>query len=248
MMADDAMSMAGAGAPRGWNRPVRPLALLLVGAGVLLVWLVLMAAAVWYFYEHWEARLTLQHQPVRLRLPEGMLAMAEVSTPVKTRLDVKPLVQVPIRQVVSAQLSDHLQAQVQLKTVLPVDTQVTVDQVIPVRTTLNLMVALRAWLPAMPVTVPVTLDMPLHVTVPVKTDLPVNLDLLVSGNLPPSIQVPIDATFQARPRVKGAIEARMVSQTAFRLLSPTEPFDLRIEQARLSVPFNLTFLKQRAPQ
>jgi hypothetical protein len=55
----------------------------------------------------------------------------------------------------------------------------------------------------------------------------------------------VNAVFSVRPEVVGDIEARMESQTAFRLVSPVEPFDLQIEQAHLRVPFNLTFFKQR---
>lgn len=233
--------------PRGWNRPIKPVALIVVGGGVLLVWLVLMAVSVWYFYEHWEARLTLNQLPVRLRLPEGMVAMAEVSSPVKTRIDMRPLVKIPVKQTMTVQLPDHLQARAHLKTTLPVDTSVTVEQMVPVSTTLNMQVALRSWLPSMPVSVPVTLQVPLKITVPVKTEVPVDLDVAIRGELPPTLNVPVDTVFAMRPHVKGVVTAHMSSQTAFHLLSPIEPFPLAIERTNLSVPFNLTFLKQRAP-
>ena len=233
--------------PRGWNRPIKPLALIVVGGAVLLIWLVLMAVSVWYFYEHWEARLTLSQQAVHLRLPEGMVAMAEVGSPLKTRIDMRPVVKIPVKQTMSVQLPDHLQARASIKTTLPVETTVTVEQMVPVSTTLNMQVALRSWLPTMPVSVPVTLQVPLKLTVPVKTEVPVDLDVAISGELPPTLNIPIDTVFAMRPHVKGVVSAHMSSQTAFHLLSPTEPFPLAIERANLSVPFNLTFLKQRAP-
>lgn len=232
--------------PRGWNRPVKPGALVLVGGSVLVLWLLAMAASIWYFYAHWEARLTMHDQAVRLRLPEGMQALAEVSSPLHSRLDMQPLVQVPIRQTMPAQIVDQLQAQVKLHTTIPVDTSVTVAQMVQVKTTLNLSVSVFSWLPRVPVTLPVTLDLPLNMVVPLKADIPVDLDLAVSGNLPSVLHIPIDATFAVRPRIKGAIEARMVSQTAFSLL-PLAPFPLVIEHANLRVPFDLTLLKQRAP-
>jgi hypothetical protein len=98
--------------PRGWNRPVRPVALLVVGGAVLLLWLVLMTTSVWWFYEHWEARLTLRNQQVSLRLPAGMPAMAEVTSPLRSRLNLRPRIEVPVHQTVSAELPDHLQAHV----------------------------------------------------------------------------------------------------------------------------------------
>lgn len=232
--------------PWGWNRPIKPVALIVVGGAVLLIWLVLMSISVWYFYEHWEARLTLLKQPVQLRLPEGMVAMAEVSSPLQTRIDMRPVVRIPIKQTMSVQMPDHLNAMAHIKTTLPVDTSVTVEQLVPVKTTLNMQVALRSWLPSMAVSVPVTLNVPLKMTVPVKTDVPVDLDVAISGELPPSLHIPIDTVFTVQPHVKGVVTAHMSSQTAFSLLSPIEPFPLTIDRASLSVPFNLTFLKQRA--
>ena len=232
-------------APRGWNRPVRPVALIVVGGAVLLIWLVLMAVSVWYFYEHWEARLTLHHQAVTLRLPAGMQALAEVAAPLHTRINLRPLLHVPVKQVVTAQLSDHVQANVKLRTTLPIDTTVTVDQVVPISTVLDTTVKLRSWLPRIPVSLPVTFKLPLHMVVPVKAEVPVDLDLVASGDLPPTLRIPIDASFDVRPVIQGAIQARMLSQTAFRLVAPVEPFPLSIEEAHLRVPFNLTFFTQR---
>jgi hypothetical protein len=225
---------------------VRPGALIVVGGAVLLIWLVLMAVAVWYFYEHWEARLTLRDQPVALRLPAGMQAMAEVAMPLHTRIDMQPSLQVPIKQVLTAQLSDHVQAKVRLQTTLPVDTTVTVDQVVPVSTVLDTTVKLRSWLPRMPVSLPLTFNVPLHITVPVKAEVPVDLDVVASAELPPTIDIPVDARFDVKPYVKGAIQARLLSQTAFSLIAPVEPFGVRIEEAHLNVPFNLAFVTQRA--
>lgn len=231
--------------PRGWNRPVRPVALLTVGAAVLLAWLVIMGVSVWYFYAHWEARLTLHNQDVTLRLPAGMPAMAEINSPLKTRIALSPLIHVPLKQMLVAQLSDQIQAKVKLKTVLPIDTTVNVDQVVSVTTTLSMLVPLRSWLPKINVTLPLTVNVPVHLVVPIKLDLPVDLDLLVGGDLPPTLNVPVDATFDVRPEVKGLIEARIQTLTEFKLISPVEPIPVRIEQAHLRVPFNLAFLKQR---
>jgi hypothetical protein len=234
-------------AVRGWNRPVRPVALIVVGSSLLLIWLVLMTASVWYFYEHWEARLTLNNQRVALRLPAGMPAMAEVTSPLRSRIDLQPLVHVPIHQTVSARFDDQLQARAQLHTVLLIDTSVTLDQLIPVHTTLTLDVPLRSWLPRINVTLPVTLNLPVHMVVPVKAQVPVDLDVLVSGKLPEKLDIPIHAMFDLRPQVRGDIEARMLTQTEFRLVSPVAPFDLSIEHAHLRVPFNLTVFKRRLP-
>lgn len=245
--ASTTLSDTSAVAPRGWHRPVRPVALVLVGGTVLLVWLTLMMASVWYFYAHWEARMTMRNQAVRLRLPEGMQAVAAVHSPLRSRIDMQPLVRVPIHQVMPARISDQLQARVQLRSAIPIDTSVTVDHLVQVKTTVDLSVSVFSWLPRVPVSLPVTVDLPVRMVVPIKKDIPIDLDLTVSGNLPPQLNIPIDAMFAVRPRIKGDIEARMVSETAFKLVTPLTPFPLTIEQANLRVPFDLTFLRQRGP-
>lgn len=234
-------------APRGWNRPVRPLALVLVGGGVLLVWLVLMAVSVWYFYEHWEARVALRDQRLALRLPDGMSAVAMVTSPLRSRLNVQPLVHIPIKQTLTATLPDQLEAHVQLHTVLPVDTSVTINQLVPIQTTLKVDVPLRSWLPRINVTLPLAFNLPVHLVVPVKAQVPVDLDMLISGDLPPTLSIPLDATFAVRPHIKGELRAHMQSEAVFHLVAPLAPFEMSIAQAFLRVPFDLTFLKQRAP-
>ena len=137
----------------------------------------------------------------------------------ETRIDMRPVVRFPIKQTMSVQMPDHLNAMAHLKTTLPIDTSVTVEQMVPVKTTLNMQVKLRSWLPGMPVSVPVTLNVPLKLTVPVKAEVPVDMDVAISGELPPTLNIPIDTVFSVRPHVKGVVTARMSSQTAFKLLA-----------------------------
>jgi hypothetical protein len=233
--------------PRGWNRPVKPVALVVVGATLLAVWLLLFTASVWYFYGYWEARFTLRDQPVALRLPVNMQALAEVQSPLRSRLDVSPTLRLPIHQTLTAQIQDSLDARVQLSTTLPIDTEVTVDQDVPVRTTVTLSVPLRSWLPPIPVTLPVDVMLPVHMVVPVHAQVPVVLDVHATGELPPSLRIPLDTTFVLKPSIHADLTARMVGRTEFRLLAPLEPFPVQIEKAALRVPFNLTVLGQPQP-
>lgn len=231
--------------PRGWNKPVRPVALLLVGGAVLLIWLVWIAVAVWSFYEHWQVAIDLRQQPVTLRLPSGMEAMAQIVSPVRTHVDLQPRLRIPIQQVVPVQLPHEVQAQVHVKAVLPLETTVVVDQVLPIRTTVSTSVSLLSWLPRLPLTIPVHVDMPVHMAVPVKVDVPVDLDVSAKGELPPVQRVPVRATFDVHPHVVFDVTPHVLSQTAFTLTGQMDPIPLRIEEARLHVPFNLTLLNQR---
>jgi hypothetical protein len=240
----------GAGSPqgpRGWHRPVRPGALLLVGAVVLLLWLLLMVLGVGYFYRHWQARVALRDQPVLLRLPAGLPSVARISEPVRTRLDMHPTVSVPLHQVVPVEVRNQLMAQVRLKATVPVVTEVTVSQNIPVHTTLETDMRVRSWLPSMHVSLPVSFNLPVRLTVPVRAQLPIDLDVLVSGALTQTLQVPLDTTVTVHPHVVGELSARLDSETGFRLLDPVPPIALRIARADLRVPFNLAVLSQQQP-
>lgn len=239
------MAVAHGGAPRGWHRPVRPVALLLVGGAVLLLWLALMLAATWYVHARWDALIDLREQPVRLRLPAGLNALAEVQGPLRTRLDIAPHVRVPLRQTLSAEVSDSLEAQVRLHTVVPVATRVRVEQTVPVRTSLQLSVPVLSWLPRFEVTVPLTVAVPIRLDVPVRLDVPLDLDAHVSGALRAPLQVPLDVVLDLRPEVHADLAVAVSRQMAFRLLGPMAPMPLRIEQARLRLPFSQPSLRQR---
>ncbi len=239
------LGAAGARPPRGWHRPVRPVALIVVGAGVLLVWGGLMLAATWYVYARWDAIVELRDHPVKLRLPEGLQAMAEVSAPLQAHVNLSPRVRVPLRQTLSVELSDSLQAQTRLRATVPVDTVLHVEQSVPVRTSLSLSVPVVSWLPRFEVTVPVALDLPVKVDVPVKLEVPLDMDVLASGELHAPLQVPLDVDLNLRPQVRGPLPVQIHRQMAFRLLGPMQPMPVLIERARLSLPFSQPRLRQR---
>lgn len=240
-----ALGQGAALAPRGWNRPVRPGALLVVGAVVLLVWGCLMVAATWFVYAHLDAIVDLRQQPVALRLPEGLQALAEVSAPVQTRVDLAPRVVVPLRQTLAVEVSDSLQARARLQTRVPVDTVVHVAQSVPVRTSLQLSVPVVSWLPRFEVTVPLVLDLPVKLDVPIQLQVPLDLDVLASGELRAPLQVPLDVNLPLRPEVRGELQVGIGRQMAFRLLGPMPTMPVTIERARLNLPFSQPRVRQQ---
>jgi hypothetical protein len=226
-------------APRGWNRPVKPGALIVVSVIVLLVWLAVVGSAVWYFYETWEARFTLRDQPVQLRLPTGMKASADVASPIRTRIDLRPRLVLDLDQTMPVRITDSLIAHATLNTILPIDTSVQVDTVVPVSTTLDLSVSIKSWLPRVQVSVPLTLNLPVRMTVPIRTEVPISLDIDASGELPPALDVPVRATFVLHPEIRADIDVRMDATTLFSLTGPMAPFDVRIARADVRLPFHL---------
>ncbi len=231
-------------APRGWNRPVKPTALIVVSVLVLLSWLALSIAATLYFYEAWEARFTMREQPVTLRLPAGMQALAEVGGPVRTRVDMRTPLKLHLDQPMTVNLHDSLVARAQLQTTLPVDTDIEIDTVVPVQTVLDTSVSVKSWLPRVAVKLPLTLSLPVRMRVPVRAEVPVNLDLLASGRLPERLQVPVRGDFIVRPHVRGDLDVTVTAQTRFRLTQPLFLSELHIVQADVRLPMSLG-LKQR---
>ncbi|OGB02725.1 MAG: hypothetical protein A3G29_02180 [Burkholderiales bacterium RIFCSPLOWO2_12_FULL_64_99] len=226
---------------------MRPRALLVVSVALLLVWLALMAGGVMWFYARFESHITVREQPVRVRLPSGLPALAEMSSPLRLQLPQALKVNVPVKQSVSLELRDSVQARVQVKTVLPVSTDVPVDHEVLISTVARMHAPVFRWLPPLDVTVPVQLRLPVHLVVPVRAEVPLDLDVTVSGELRKSVNVPVDTVLALRPQVKGDIVARMQAQTAFRLFGPQEPVPMTIADARLRVPFDLTWFTRRAP-
>lgn len=237
---------ATADTPRGWHRPVRPGAMLAVAVSMLVLWLALMVGGVMWFYAHFESHITVHEQAVRLRLPSGLPALAEVSSPLTLQVPPTLRVQVPVRQEVPVTLHDSVHARVRLATTLPVSTEVQVAHEVEVKTVARLHAPVHRWLPALDVTVPVQIRLPVRLRVPVKTEVPLDLDLAVSGELNETVRVPVDTVMALRPQVRSDIVAQMQSQTAFRLFGPQEPVPMTITDTRLRLPFDLPWITTQA--
>lgn len=227
---------------------MRPAALVVVSAAVLLVWGGLLVATTLYVYARWDALIDLHQQPLKLRLPEGLEAWAEVAAPLHTQLALSPRVVVPVQQTLAIEVSDSLQARTRLKATVPVETVVHVEHTVPVRTTLRLSVPVLSWLPSFDVTVPLTLDLPVKLDVPIKLDVPLDLDVLATGQLTAPLKVPLDLRLPLRPEVRGDIHVNISRRMAFRLLGPMPTMPVVIEQAHLNLPFSQPRLRQRATQ
>ena len=230
----------------GWNRPISLKSLLVVGGLVLLVWSALMLVAFWFVYTQLDARMELRDQPVTLRLPAGLQARAQVEQPVRTMIDLRPRVDVPVRQRLQAQVEDTLMTRASLETTVAVDTVVQVDQVVPVETELSMQVPLVGWLPAFDVTLPVTLSLPFKAVVPVRAQVPVKFDAMVSGELRAPVEVPLDMVFRLRPEVHQEVRAKVRGQMDFEVRDAMPPMPLTIERARLLVPFDVPSIRHRA--
>lgn len=222
---------------RGWHRPVGWVPLLVVSLLVLLLWLALMAASVWWLRGHWQALATLRHLPLVLNLPQGIVGQADVHSRLVTRLDMNPAVALPINQVVSVQLLDTLQARTTVRTEVPVSTQVDFQADIPVVTEVEAEVPVVSWLPSMAVKLPVQFTVPIKVSVPVRATLPLALDLAVSAQVPEPLAVPLKTVIHTRVPLHARLEATVTRQTEFRLDQAILSMPMVIERTPMRVPF-----------
>jgi hypothetical protein len=92
----------------------------------------------------------------------------------------------------------------------------------------------------------VALTVPVRLSVPVRAQVPLDLDLVVSGEMRQAVPLTLDQTLVVRPRLDAPVQAQLTRQTRFALHGETAPIPLELLDARLRVPFDLTFLRQRA--
>jgi len=222
--------------PRGWHRPVRRRHVVLVMGGVALVWIAAVASTAWFTRAHWQTSVTLRDQNITLRLPTGMPARAEVSTPLHTRLDTHATVAVPIDQMVRVQLMNKLGAQAVINTTVPVDTTVEFHQDVPVETSIEMKVPVVSWLPAMNVVVPVKFSVPVPMTVPIPTPVPLALDVHVAGQVSEAMAVPIHTTMRLKVPIHARLQAEILNRAEFNLVGLQQPFNLSIAHAQVQMP------------
>lgn len=222
-----------------WRRPVGLRGLVWVVGVLTLVWTTLMAAGVWTFYEHWQVQLALRDQPLELRLPAGLKALATVDEAVRVPLKVQPKVMLHLDQTMSARVDQDILAQVAVHSVLPIDTVVPVKMEVPIQTVLHMRVTVRQGLPPVDVDLPVSLAVPVDWQVPVKARVPLDMKVLVSGHLKHSLQVPVAGDWWLQPRIDTTVQSHLQGQTVFILQSEVKGMPVLIERADLRLPFDL---------
>ena len=230
-----------------WRRPVGRRPLLVVSLITLLVWGCTVGAAIWWVRGSVEAHMQVRNQTVMVRLPTGMKTNVDLRSGVHTRLEADPLLAVPINQTMKIHLPDKLNAHSVINTVVPVDTVFNYKADIPVDTVVSMNVPVVSWLPAMAIKLPIKVTIPLDMTVPVRAEIPLALDVRASALASQSLTLPVHTTMHLRVPLRANIDAEVLSRTQSRLLGPVDPFALRIDNARLTMPMSDMSWVKRAP-
>lgn len=195
-----------------------------------LLWLALIAFALWWLLSHGLLSTALREQAVRLRLPEGLQAQAQVLSPVHADVKVLQHLRVPIAQTVSVSLPQALQAQAQVQTSLPIDTVIRVRQDVPVSATVHARVPVVRWLPAMAVEVPLAFVVPVDLAVPVRVTVPLNLAMDVQVQVPHALPVPIRTALDLRLPVNERLRVDVLRHAGFQWVGQPAPLKLGIAQ------------------
>lgn len=203
-----------------------------------------MAAGLW-LQAHWQGQVQLVEQAVALSLPDRMRASADVTSPVETRLKARPVVMVPLDQVVSVRVPDTITGSTRIEASVPIDTEVIYQADVPVNTEVTANVPVVSWLPSMTVTLPLAFTVPVHLTVPFKREIKVALDIQASADLPDELRLPVRTSLPLTVPLDQPVTAQVLSRTQFELRATEQGIPVTVVSTRLDMPLkNLQLVRQ----
>jgi hypothetical protein len=222
---------------RGWHRPVGWRTLWAVASLILVIWLGLMSAGLWWLHEQWQGQAELRNLNLGVGLPAGIQAHADLTSTLHSRLDMVRQIDFPVDQTMQVTVQGPLQARTTVKADIPVVTTVAFEADVPVSTEVQAEVPVVSWLPSMTVMLPVKVLLPFKVSLPVRLSFPVDLDLQVSAELPQALQVPVRTRIRARVPLHADLRAVVTRRAEFQLDEGIADVPMLIERTRVQMPF-----------
>lgn len=224
-----------AAAPRGWHRVVGWPALVGVSLFITAAWLTLMAAALWQLREHGIVKVAVPDQPVKLQLPAGLVAQADIHTPLDTRLLARQPLRMPLDQTVTVHMLERMNGRARVAANVPVRTSVEVATEARVDTTLDMQVPVVRWLPALTVAVPLAVSIPVRTRVPVDFEVPLVLDVALEARLDAALSVPVKTVLTSVVALDAPLTVNVLNRTQFTLQAPVPPFEVRVQDTAFTV-------------
>lgn len=227
---------------------------LLAGACLVLL-LVLVGGALGFLgYTRLVLGLTLNDQPVLLRLPEQLDARVRALNKVTVGLDGDVSARVPLRQSFAVPLRGTYEADVAFDADIPLRTVIHYQGMVPVDTVVALasdtgLVFNKRWLPKFPVrtNVPLRFNFPVNLTVPLDTRIRLAYRGPVRFSFNQTLTVPIDTVLRTRFHLDRDAEAPVQADFTLRTYLPQTPVAAVIRHADLRLrPESLSF--QRSEQ
>lgn len=165
------------------------------------------AFGAYWLITRYDLKIPVSNQSVMIDLPEELqvdVELMEMSTLTKEELAEKDMVMLPLR------LSDSLDLEVNIDTMLPLKMTVPYKGSMPVRTMIPVDTVVRTKLLGMPLEMPVQTVVPVDTYVDVDVNIPINQQVPLKFNAPVRahidqlVHIPIPAKQQARIRMEKA--------------------------------------------
>ncbi len=235
----DAMHLIAPVQAKTWlQQPVTRQQAVIASCITALLWMCSVGAATAYLYETWQGQATVTHQSLNVRLPNLMLANADIQSIVQTKIDTTIHLSLPLHQQLLVDLPASVKGQSLVNVNIPVDTRVVHAFVLNLMAPIDTHVSVATWLPdvhvkfALPMTVPIEMD------VPVRASVPLSMKIEATAKLPDTIRVPIDTLFKLQIPLHQALNLTAVSRTAFALHDSKADIPMHLTKAKLTMPLS----------
>lgn len=230
------------------HRPVTARVATLAVGMTLVVYLLFL----WLFFtvaQDWaKARLPLLQVPMAMQLPKYMPVRSTVNNVLHADVDQILEVTVPVNQWVMGNFPREISLEVDLDTVVTLQTVINYQAMVPVSATFELMVPLNnpLWPIEVPAKLPLTFAVPVNFQVPIQHELPVNMTLPVLARIPEPVPVKLQTTLDSKVPVKAALQANVASEAVAQLMVPTAPVQLFLDKADLQLAISDVSLVRRS--
>lgn len=206
--------------------------------GATLLWLTGLAAAAWWAYHHTEGVAEFRQQQLRLRLPDLMHASADINSSLHTRMDTDLVLRVPIDQTLLVELPQLIKGESRLDVEVPVNTDISHQFEVHVKTDIDTRVSVAAWLPDLRVRFPLVLSVPVALHVPVRAQVPLSLALQAQAHMPASVRVPVKTAIDINLPIHQALETAATSRAHFALHALDQGLPVELVYTQLRMPLS----------
>ena len=208
-----------------------------------------LAAAGWWGWQHYAARVTLNDQTATIRLPSSLTVKADVRDLVDIRIDQDVHVQVPIKHEVNVPFEAPIALGVTVDTVVPIHMDVPVDQAVSIDQIVPLDTQVKTRILGFPVTVPIQGQVPIKLTIPVKLTVPIRQQLPISLSVPASVRllkplpVKIDTVIRTTVPIHESLRVPVTAPIHAQLHFPTQDVEAGLSFIDMTLPLSdLRFL------
>ncbi|MCG8669512.1 MAG: hypothetical protein MI867_08870 [Pseudomonadales bacterium] len=220
-----------------WDQTITRTHAWLCLSATLILWLALLGLGYHWAQQQLQASFALQNAPLAIQLPKYMPVNSSVNNQLVAELDHTLDVAVPINQWVSARLPKEIPVAIDLNTQVALDTVIKYQSMVPVKAVFEMDATIDH--PLMPFNVPIKLpldfEVPVDLAIPVNTMIPVHLQTDVIAKINEPVPAKLETTLISQVPIKTSLDTKVVSNAQAKLMFPTAPIQLELEQADLQI-------------